>query len=123
MVRQSLSTPKQIQKLVGERMQTLTYELGPFANPAKGIGSGLVGVVGSGNLEVLFEAAELADKVKFVVATSVHGFDETWAAVVRNFAERYQLANLVVTINDAGATPAVVGLRLMQAVQEFRSQP
>lgn len=103
-------------------MQTLRYELGPFSKPARDIGSGIVGVVGSGNLEVLFEATELADKVKFVVATSVHGFDETWTAVIRDFAERYQLANLVVTINDAGATPAVVALRLMQAVQEFRSK-
>jgi len=50
----------------------------------------------------------------------VHGFDETWHAVTRSCAERYRLANLVITINDAGATPAVVSLRLMQAVEEFR---
>jgi malonate decarboxylase delta subunit len=103
-------------------MQTLIFEVGPFPSPDRTIGSGLVGVVGSGNLEVLFEAAELGDKVRFVVATSVHGFDDTWAAVTHNLAERYKLANLIITINDAGATPAVVGLRLMQAVAEFRGE-
>lgn len=102
-------------------MHTLTYELGPYSAPTKGIGDGIVGVVGSGNLEVLFEKAELNGKVRFVIGTSVHGFDDTWAAVIHAFAERMQLADLVITINDAGATPAVVGLRLMQAVQEFRS--
>lgn len=101
-------------------MHTLTFELGPFVSPATGIGSGIVGVVGSGNLEVLFEQAELGNKVRFVIDTSVQGFDDTWEAVIRTFAERYQLANLIVTINDAGATPAVVGLRLMQAIQECR---
>jgi len=101
-------------------MQTLEFEVGPCANPDRNIGSGLVGVVGSGNLEVLFEPAELNGKVKFVIETSVHGFDETWQAVTRSCAERYRLANLVITINDAGATPAVVSLRLMQAVEEFR---
>ncbi len=102
-------------------MQTLTYELGPFAAPITKIGTGIVGVVGSGNLEVLFEEADLQGKVKFVVATSVHGFDDTWSAVIRDFAERHPMADVAVTINDAGATPAVVSLRLMQAVQEFRS--
>ena len=101
-------------------MQTLSFEAGPFATPNREIGAGLVGAVGSGNLEVLFEQAELGGKVRFEIATSVHGFDATWQAVIQAFAERYRLADLVITINDAGATPAVVGLRLMQAVEEFR---
>lgn len=103
-------------------MKTLTYELGPFAAPRNDIGAGIVGVVGSGNLEVLFEDADLDGKVKFVISTPVHGFDDTWAAVIREFAERHPMADMAVTINDAGATPAVVSLRLMQAVQECRSK-
>ena len=98
-------------------MQTLNFELGPFGG-APVMESGIVGVVGSGNLEVLFEPQPLDGKVRFVISTSVQGFDETWEAVVGTFAERYKLGDLVVTINDAGATPAVVSLRLMQAVQE-----
>ena len=98
-------------------MQTLNFELGPFGG-APAMGSGIVGVVGSGNLEVLFEPQPLDGKVRFVISTSVQGFDETWEAVVGTFAERYKLGDLMVTINDAGATPAVVSLRLMQAVQE-----
>ncbi|MDB5776883.1 MAG: mdcC1 [Herbaspirillum sp.] len=100
-------------------MQTLTYELGPFDNPNRGIRPGLVGVVGSGDLEILIEAAPLDDKVRFHISTSVHGFDDTWEAVTANLASRFRLANLVITVNDAGATPAVVSLRLMQAVEEF----
>lgn len=100
-------------------MQTLNFELGPFAGRHGAMQTGIVGVVGSGNLEVLFEPQPLDGKVRFVISTSVHGFDETWEAVVGAFAERYRLGDVVVTINDAGATPAVVSLRLMQAVEEY----
>lgn len=103
-------------------MQTLELEFGPFHSPSQNIGAGIVGVVGSGNLEVLFEKAELGGKVRFNIITSVHGFDDTWKAVIQTFAERFQLRDLLITVNDAGATPAVVGLRLMQAVEELRGQ-
>lgn len=75
----------------------------------------LIGVVGSGNLEVLVEPA--ARGVCTVeVATSARGFQPIWQAVLRDFHARHALAGLRVSINDMGATPAVVSLRLQQAM-------
>ncbi|WP_326535745.1 malonate decarboxylase acyl carrier protein [Pseudorhodoferax sp.] len=85
--------------------------VGPFA-PV------LVGVVGSGNLEVLLEAsAGPACAVR--IETSARGFAPIWQAVVDDFHARHALAGLRVSINDMGATPAVVSLRLDQAVAEL----
>lgn len=75
----------------------------------------LVGVVGSGNLEVLLEPAA-DDRCTVEVATSARGFEPIWAAVMGDFHARHPLAGVRISINDMGATPAVVGLRLRQAV-------
>lgn len=79
------------------------------------------GVVSSGNLEVLVEPADLADTCRIEVSTPATGFRDIWEAVLRDFVERQPVAGLCVTINDAGATPAVVSLRLDQAIDLFRS--
>jgi len=95
-------------------METLHFDfvggraLAPFA-PA------LVGVVASGNLEVLVEPASHAG-CRIDVDTSARGFRTVWEAVLRDFHARHGLAGLAVSINDMGATPAVVSLRLDQAV-------
>lgn len=75
----------------------------------------LVGVVGSGNLEVLLEPAA-DDRCTVEVATSARGFEPIWAAVMGDFHASHPLAGVRISINDMGATPAVVGLRLRQAV-------
>jgi malonate decarboxylase delta subunit len=79
----------------------------------------LVGVVGSGNLEVMLEPAPGADCTVHI-ETSARGFGTIWQAVVRDFHQRHPLAGLRVSINDMGATPAVVSLRLDQAVAEMQ---
>lgn len=100
-------------------MEKLSFEfigtrpLAPFA-PV------LVGVVASGNLEVLLESLPLSlssasDQCVFHIETSARGFGEIWEAVVRDFHQRHALAGARVSINDMGATPAVVSLRLDQA--------
>lgn len=101
-------------------MEHLVFEFGPFpdARPATA-STVIVGVVGSGNLEALCEPAALGGKLRVEVASSVHGFAKTWEAVLGDFAERVRVPDLLVTINDAGATPAVVGLRLSQAAAEL----
>ncbi len=81
----------------------------------------LVGVVGSGNLEVLVEAIA-GDACSIDVSTSARGFRPIWDAVLRDFHERHPLAGLRVSINDMGATPAVVSLRLQQAIAQVREQ-
>jgi malonate decarboxylase delta subunit len=75
----------------------------------------LVGVVASGNLEVLVEPSAEAG-CRFAVDTSARGFGPVWEAVLRDFHERHGVAGLNVAIHDMGATPAVVSLRLDQAI-------
>ena len=75
----------------------------------------LVGVVGSGNLEVLVEQGGDAELNHFHIETSARGFGDIWQAVVSDFHERHRFKGLRFSINDMGATPAVVSLRLDQA--------
>ena len=78
----------------------------------------LVGVVGSGNLEVLVEPAPGAD-CTIHIETSARGFGSVWDAVVRDFHQRHPVGGVRVSVNDMGATPAVVSLRLDQAISEL----
>lgn len=77
----------------------------------------IVGVVGSGNLEVLIESAPQGGACTFDISTAAVGFGYIWEAVLGDFQARWQLADARIAINDVGATPAVVGLRLDQAVE------
>ena len=79
----------------------------------------LVGVVGSGNLEVLIEREELAGGCRATVDTSIRGFEATWRQVLADFFERHRFSDVRLSINDGGATPAVVSLRLDQAAVEI----
>jgi malonate decarboxylase delta subunit len=74
-----------------------------------------VGVVGSGDLEVLLEPTD-DHAATVVVQTSVNGFEATWKAVLDRFFTRYD-GRVRIEINDAGATPGAVLLRLEQAVE------
>jgi malonate decarboxylase delta subunit len=76
-----------------------------------------VGVVGSGDMEVLFEPSS-ADGAHVSISTSVNGFRDTWKAVLDRFFSKYDGA-VNIRINDAGATPGSVLLRLEQAVEEL----
>ena len=89
-----------------------------FDYPAKRKVSGRahVGVVGSGDLEVLLEPAAAGNSSHVLIRTSVDGFRETWKAVLDRFFSRYDGA-VRIEINDAGATPGSVQLRLEQAVE------
>jgi malonate decarboxylase delta subunit len=83
----------------------------------------LVGVVGSGNLEVLIEPAQLSGGCSIEIKTAAVGFGTIWEAVIRDFQQRWQLADTRISINDMGATPAVVSLRLDQAVESLTGEP
>ena len=74
-----------------------------------------VGVAGSGDLEVLLEPAD-GETAHVSIRTSVGGFRDTWKAVMDRFFTRYDGA-VRIQINDAGATPGSVMLRLEQAVE------
>ena len=98
-------------------METLTYRFAGTQALAT-FPPVLVGVVSSGNLEVLLEPAASPD-CSFHVETSARGFGTIWEAVLRDFHERHGFQGARVSINDMGATPAVVSLRLDQAVAEL----
>ncbi|RUX07200.1 malonate decarboxylase acyl carrier protein [Mesorhizobium sp. M8A.F.Ca.ET.059.01.1.1] len=98
-------------------MENLRYELGP-TQPAGGTRRvALIGVVASGNLEVLLERAEAPDRCVIEIATSARGFADLWAAVASDFASRSSAGGLHITINDGGARPDTVALRLAQGVR------
>ncbi|MES2026304.1 MAG: malonate decarboxylase acyl carrier protein [Pseudomonadota bacterium] len=97
-------------------METLNFR---FENGSKRLAlpANMVGVVSSGNLEVLIESAELNGGCEVEVKTAAVGFGAIWQAVISDFHQRWSLENVRILINDAGATPAVVSLRLDQAVE------
>jgi malonate decarboxylase delta subunit len=97
-------------------METLNFEYeatGPLTRRAH------VGVVGSGDLEVLIEPAD-KPTAQVRVRTSVDGYAHVWKAVLDRFFSRFQHAAKV-EINDFGATPGTVTLRLEQAAEGLRS--
>ena len=94
-------------------METLTFEFQASDRPGR---RAHVGVVGSGDLEVLLEPAAV-DRAEVVVRTSVDGYREVWSNVLERFFARHPVA-AAIEINDFGATPGVVALRLAQVVEE-----
>lgn len=101
-------------------LERLEFELECRAGEAPPGAPVVVGVLSSGNLEVLVEPARGAPGVcRVAVTTSARGFGEIWDAVLRDFADRHAIAGLALSVNDAGATPAVVTLRLAQALEEY----
>jgi malonate decarboxylase delta subunit len=74
-----------------------------------------VGVVGSGDMEVLLEPSS-TEGAHVSITTSVNGFQDSWRAVFDRFFLNFDGA-VYITINDARATPGSVLLRLEQAVE------
>jgi malonate decarboxylase delta subunit len=100
-------------------MEHMEFQFHGSNDKAIGRSAVLVGVVSSGNLEVLVEQVDLDGLGQVFVNTSATGFSEIWEAVINDFAARHNLSNLKISINDGGSTPAVVSLRLDQAMEEF----
>lgn len=98
-------------------METLSYR---HATPQRAPGSkavALVGVVASGNLEVLVERVLPDAECQVDIRTTAKGFGAVWQAVVADFVERRSPGGLHLSINDGGARPDTVALRLAQAVR------
>ena len=93
-------------------MQTLNLEYQASASAAE---RAHVGVVGSGDLEILFEPTD-DQQASVRVRTTVDGFDVVWRAVLDAFFGHHPVAGRY-ELNDFGATPGVVGLRLLQVLK------
>lgn len=94
-------------------MERLEFEF-PTAK-RRVVNSARVGVVGSGDMEILMEPSK-AGAARVSVVTSVNGFSKSWKAILDRFFSKYDGA-VDIHINDAGATPGSVLLRLEQAVE------
>lgn len=79
-----------------------------------------IGVAGSGNLEVLIKPADAQEQTTILVHTTVSGFKSTWDEVIKNYVKHYPYNGLHIELYDAGATPAVVSLRLGQAIETYQ---
>ena len=93
--------------------QLLSRDAAPHSAPV------LVGVTASGNCEVLVESGAPDGHCKVSVHTSAIGFGPIWQAVLRDFSERHAVGGMQIEIHDVGATPAIVGLRLDQALEAW----
>ena len=88
-----------------------------FSYPAGGVVAKRVhvGVVASGDLEVLLEPSPQSHS-SVTVNTSVTGFGPVWKTVLDRFFSHFRGA-VAIEINDFGATPGLVTLRLEQAAE------
>jgi malonate decarboxylase delta subunit len=98
-------------------MQILEFNFPAELVPARRLH---LGVVASGDLEILLEPPPADDDAAVAhvrVRTSVDGFDTTWHRVLQRFFERAPVRGRW-ELNDFGATPGTVALRLRQAAWE-----
>ena len=96
-------------------MEKLSYEY-PAGQPAGG--RVFTGVVASGDLEVLLEP-NAAGVTAIAVSTSVDGYGRVWEALLRRVFSAATLPAARIEINDFGATPGVVRMRIEQAFEEL----
>jgi len=99
-------------------LQTIEFELNSAGTPRRITAPVHHGVVGSGDLEVLVSPTDQAGKLQVRIVTPVKGFDELWRRVITHFANESGLTDALIEINDNNASPAVVALRLRQALAE-----
>lgn len=96
-------------------MEKLEYQ---YSAGAPASGRAVVGVVGSGDLEVLLEPGP-AGRSTVRVTTSIDGYASVWKAqldrVFIGAAVGPSGPAVELEINDFGATPGVVGMRIAQA--------
>ena len=99
-------------------MEKIEYDYPAGAPAARRV---LTGVVGSGDLEVLLEPHD-AGRTTVAVNTSVDGMKQVWGALLARIFASAELPACKIEINDFGATPGVVRIRIEQALEALREQ-
>lgn len=79
-----------------------------------------VGNVGSGDLEVLLQPNS-NPQIDVNISTSINHRHEVWQVILSRAFDEVGEA-MSVTINDFGATPGVINLRLAQALEQLEEQ-
>jgi malonate decarboxylase delta subunit len=92
-------------------MQTLTYRFPADRTPVRQVH---VGAVASGDLEILLDPSADSSHADVRVSTSAGGFDAVWNELLARFFARTPVSGRW-KLNDFGATPDMVTLRLEQA--------
>lgn len=82
------------------------------------LGKALSGVVGSGDMEALFEPKHSPEVLTVVIKTSVDGSRLRWQHLFERLASLRNLPVGRLEINDFGATPGVARLRIEQVFEE-----
>lgn len=82
-----------------------------------------VGVNASGNIEILVERVLPETECLVEVTTAVTGYRTLWQAVIEDFCDRCPTGGLRFAINDGGARPDIVHLRLMQGARLMGGEP
>lgn len=101
-------------------LETIEFTVtGPATAPLAGRAHN--GVVGSGDLEVLLEPKPGEGAVAVRIVTPVKGFDSLWKRVIEHFVTETGLTAASIEINDNNASPAVVALRLRQALADVQA--
>lgn len=98
-------------------MQTMTFRYDatqPIARRAH------VGVVGSGDLEILLQPSE-EPFAEVIVRTRFDGYETLWTSLLERFFAEHPIAARI-EMNDFGATPGMVSMRLMQALEGCGSE-
>ena len=98
-------------------METLSYRHKAQERAAGSKSLAIIGVVASGNLEVLVERVLPDTECRIDINTAAEGFGAVWEAVVADFVERRSPGGLRLSINDGGARPDTVALRLAQGAR------
>ena len=98
-------------------MEDLSFQHSARARAGGRKQAAIIGVVASGNLEVLVERVLPDVQCEVEIKTAAVGFGDVWKLVVADFVERYSPGGLKFSINDGGARPDTVSLRLAQAVR------
>ena len=104
-------------------MEKLSFQFYSVKPSAGNRITAIVGVVASGNLEVLLERSLPQDKCAIDIATVAFGFSELWQAVLKEFVAGRNPGGLRISINDSGARPDTVALRLAQGVRLMERDP
>ncbi|GJE16970.1 malonate decarboxylase acyl carrier protein [Methylobacterium marchantiae] len=98
-------------------MEKLTFRHTTNRSLAGTKAQAITGVVASGNLEVLMERSLAPDQCTVEIDTAINGYGDVWEAVISDFVARRQPGGLRITINDGGARPDTVTLRLLQGTR------